>query len=259
MRRNLVMATGNSPLRYGTRLVKHTVLRFLGSRQRLLMITCLVLLVTVYLDVNFNATSFAESRPWENTVKCGVSDAGRRHLINMTDEVRQIFDQMRIVHWLFYGSLWEIRRLKFPLMWGGSVDIGVLVNRAFTNKTWGEFLAPFEAAGLIVSGNKEQLFTKGSMNFRRNPFQDLSIKVYSFYNSNGVVQRMGLQSWLFFINYKKYHTFPSSFLEPALPRVRFGTLDIHVPRGGLEILRYIYPTHWNDNVTFHCYFTKLLP
>lgn len=252
------MATGNIPLRYAARLVKQTILRPLGSRRRLLILTSLAPLVTVYLYINFNPTSFVESRPWEDKVKCGVSDAGRRHLINMTDRVRHILNQMQIVHWLFYGSLWEIRRLKFPLMWGDSVDIGILTNGAFMDKTWDEFMAPFVSAGFIVSGNKERLLFKGSMSFRRNPFKDLSVKVYTFYNCNGVVQRTGLESWLFFINYKMYHSFPASFLEPVIPWARFGSLDIHVPRGGLEILRYTYPTHWNENVTFHCQFTKQL-
>ncbi|XP_078372334.1 uncharacterized protein LOC144655996 [Oculina patagonica] len=255
----LVMATGTIPLRYAARLIKQTILRLLRSPRRLLILTCLAALVTVYLYINFNPTFFVKSRPWEDTVKCGVSDAGRRHLINMTHQVRQILDQMQIVHWLFYGSLWEIRRLKFPLMWGDAVDIGIFTNGAFTDKTWDEFLAPFVSAGFIVSGNKERLLFKGSMNFRKNPFKDLSIKVYTFYNCDGVVQRTGLESWLFYINYKMYHSFPASFLEPALPWVSFGSLDIHVPRGGLEILRYIYPKHWNRNVTFHCHVTKQLP
>ena len=252
-----VMVTANISiaLRYAARLVKHSILRLLGSRRRLLILTCLLPVVTVYLHVNFNPSTFAESRPWEDSVKCGVSDAGRRHLTSMTHQVRQILDQMKIVHWLFYGSLWEIRRLKFPLMWGDSVEIGILANGAFTDKTWDEFLVPFESAGFIVSGNKERLFIKGSMTFRRNPFTDLSVKVYTFYNCNGLVQRTGLESWLFFINYKMYHSFPASFLEPPLPWVRFGSLDIHVPRGGLEILRYTYPTHWNENITFHCHFS----
>ena len=257
-RRILVMATGKCPLRHAARLVKQTGLRLFRSWRRLLILSCIVLLVMVYFHVNLNATSFVESRPWESQEKCGVSSAGRRHLMNITNQVCQILDKMQIVHWLFYGTLWEMRRLKYPLMSGNSVDIGILANQAFTDKTWPEFMAPFKSAGFIVSGNKERLFIEGSMNFRRNPFKDLSVKVYTFYNCNGVVQRTGLWSWLFFINYKKYHSFPWSFLAPALPKVRIGSVDIPVPRGGLEILRYIYPTHWNENITSHCYFTKPL-
>lgn len=252
----LVMAMSKSPLRYGTRLVKRAMLSLLGCRQ-LVMLACLVPLITVYFQLNNNPTFFVDSRPWENTGKCGVGNASRGHLINMTEQVQQILDQMGIRYWLFYGSLWEIRRLKFALMWRGSVDIGILANKAFTGKTWSEFMAPFKSAGFIVSGNKESLLTKGSMTFRKNPFHDLSVKVYIFSYCNGVAYRPCLWSWLFFKNYKKYHTFPTWFLEPALPRVRFGSLNIPVPRGGLEILRYIYPTHWNDNVTDHCYFEKM--
>jgi len=256
--RILVMATGKCPLLHAARLVKQTGWRLFGSWRRLLILGCIVLLVMVYLHVNLNSTFFVESRPWESKEKCGVGSAGRRHLMNITNQVSQILDEMHIVHWLFYGTLWEMRRLKYPLMSGNSVDIGILANRAFTDKTWRKILAPFKSAGFIVSGNKERLFIKGSMNFRRNPFKDLVVKVYTFYNCNGIVQRTGLWSWLFFINYKKYHSFPSSFLAPALPKVRFGRVDIPVPRGGLEILRYIYPTNWNENITSHCYFTKPL-
>ena len=255
-RRILVIAAGNCPLRHAARLVKQTGFRLLGYWRRLLILSCVVLLLMAYRHVNLNPTSFVESRPWENKEKCGVSTVGRRHLMNITNQVCQILDQMHIAHWLFYGTLWEMRRLKYPLMSEDSVDIGILADRAFTNKTWREFMAPFKSAGFIVCGNKERLFIKGSMNFRRKPFKDLLVNVYTFYNCNGVVQRTGLWSWLFFINYKKYNSFPSSFLAPALPKVRFGSLDIPVPRGGLEVLRYIYPTHWNKNITSHCYFTK---
>ena len=254
----IVMATGKCPLQYAARIVKQTGLRLFGSWRRLLILSCVVLLVMAYLHVNLNATSLVESRPWESREKCGVSSTDRKHLMNITNQVCQILDEMHIVHWLFYGTLWEMRRLKFPLMSGDSVDIGILANQVFTEKTWREFIAPFKSAGFIVSGNKERLFIEGSMNFRRNPFKDLLVKVYTFYSCHGVVQRTGLWSWLFFMNYKKYHSFPSSFLAPALPKARFGTVDIPVPRGGLEILRYIYPTHWNENRTSHCYFTKPL-
>lgn len=258
MRRGILVMASKCPLRHAARLVKQIGLWLFGSWRRLLILSCIVIPVMAYFHVNLNATFFVESRPWEGQEKCGVSTAGRRHLMKITNQVCQILDKMHIVHWLFYGTLWEMRRLKYPLMSGDSVDIGILANRAFTDKTWPEFMAPFKSAGFIVSGNKERLFIKGSMNFRRNPFKDLSVKVYTFYNCNEVVQRTGLWSWLFFINYKKYHSFPSSFLAPALPKVRFGNVDIPLPRGGLEILRYIYPTHWNENVTSHCYFTKPL-
>lgn len=72
-------------------------------------------------------------------------------------------------------------------MSGDFVDIGIFVNWVFMDKMWFEFMVLFKFVGFIVFGNKECLFIKGLMNFCRNLFKDFFVKVYMFYNCNGVV------------------------------------------------------------------------
>ena len=51
-------------------------------------------------------------------------------------------------------------------------------------------------------------------------------------------------TWLFYFQYKAYHSFPARLVEQPLPKSRFRFFNMSVPREENEILKYIYPDDW---------------
>ena len=72
----------------------------------------------------------------------------------------------------------------------------------------------------------------------------LSVDLFAFYNHGGTMTRTGIESWAFALNYRIYHSFPAWLVEPELPQVKFGFFNISIPKGGIEILKHLYPFNW---------------
>ena len=75
---------------------------------------------------------------------------------------------------------------------------------------------------------------------RRKARGDLMI----FRNTSGTMNRVGIESYVFYVNYQKHHIFPSRLIEGPLPRVKFCGVEMHAPRGGLEFQKYHYRDDW---------------
>ena len=65
-----------------------------------------------------------------------------------------------------------------------------------------------------------------------------------FRNNSGVMQRVGFESYLLFLHYRKFHSFPASLAAKPLPTLEFAGLNISAPHGGVELQKYLYPTSW---------------
>ncbi len=65
-----------------------------------------------------------------------------------------------------------------------------------------------------------------------------------FRNFSGTMKRVGIESYLFSLNYKMHHSFPARLIEKPLPTSEFCGLNFSVPRNGIEIQRYHYPHDW---------------
>lgn len=65
-----------------------------------------------------------------------------------------------------------------------------------------------------------------------------------FKNYSGTMNRIGIESYVFYQNYRKHHIFPSRFIEGALPKVNFCGIEMPVPKGGLEFQKYHYQGDW---------------
>ena len=53
--------------------------------------------------------------------------------------------------------------------------------------------------------------------------------------------RSGYEPWVFYIHYRLRHSFPARLVQQPLPKVRFGSFNISFPRGGVEIMKHLYP------------------
>jgi len=146
---------------------------------------------------------------------------------------------MGVDHWLMYGSLWgPLRGIPGPLPWDDNVDIGIDGNGNFKTIPLKNFKAKFEAAGLGLIDKLQEsryLSVKG---------YGESVGLFLYYNYRGTMMRSGYESWLFYIHYRFRHSFPAKLLQHPLPKVKFGSFNISVPRGGIEIMKHLYPTNW---------------
>lgn len=65
-----------------------------------------------------------------------------------------------------------------------------------------------------------------------------------FKNYSGTMHRIGIESYVFYLNYHMHHMFPSDRIEGPLPTVNFCGVQMHAPKGGIEFQRYHYRDDW---------------
>ncbi|XP_020625367.1 fukutin-related protein-like [Orbicella faveolata] len=197
-------------------------------------------LVGMYVYINLQSFAYYTNRMWAPVVSCQNSKLEMDQLLEITYKVHKILDDMKIRHWLMYGSIWGARRIGKPLPWDNDVDIGFDGEGRFADMTLSEFLAPFTAAGLKVNNKWMQ---SGTIVIHKEDLW-LSVDLFAFYNHGGTMRRRGLEAWFFALNYRTYHSFPAWLVEPELPQVKFGFFNISIPKGGNEILKHLYPYNW---------------
>ena len=156
--------------------------------------------------------------------------------MKIANKTHFVLDSMGIEHWLMYGSLWgHLRGIPGPLPWDHDVDFGIDGNGNFGKIPLDEFKAKFKAAGLGVEDRLQE-----TSSFRIQG----SVEIFVFYNYRGTMMRSGYETWILYINYRLYHSFPARLVQQPLPKVRFGSFNIAVPREGIEMMKHLYPFNW---------------
>lgn len=87
-------------------------------RKRRLLI-CLVIglgLVGMYVYINLQSFAYYTDRMWAPVVSCQNSKSEMDQLLEITYKVHKILDDMKIRHWLMYGSIWGVHRIGKPLL-----------------------------------------------------------------------------------------------------------------------------------------------
>ena len=176
---------------------------------------------------------------WRPVPECFDSQDHTNRLTKLAHKIHLILESMGIEHWLMYGSLWgPLRGIPGPLPWDHDVDIGMNGDGNFSKIPVDEFKARFEAAGL---GVVDELKVRGSFSVLG---KNESLGLFLFYNRRGIMMRSGYEPWVLYIHYRLRHTFPARLVQQPLPKVRFGSFNISFPRGGIEIMKHLYPFNW---------------
>ena len=209
-------------------------------RRLIIRIVILLALVGLYFYINLQNFGYYTNRFWKPVVRCRSSEEEINQLLDLTYQIHKILDGMSIRHWLMYGSIWGALRIGRPLPWDNDVDIGFEGEGVFADMTMSEFVAPFKAAGLTVTNKWLQ---SGTIVISKEGLW-LSLDLFAFYDDRGTMRRRGLESWVFALNYRTYHSFPKWVVEPELPKTKFGFFNISIPKGGIEILKHLYPYNW---------------
>ena len=217
-----------------------------NSRRRLkLTVVVFVAFVLMYVGLSFmNFSPYTGNKVWKTTPPCFDSNKPRTSLVKLAHKMHLILDSMGIEHWLMYGSLWgPLRGIPGPLPWDYDVDIGINGDDGnFSKVPFEEFKARFTSAGLKVTD--KSLRSGNLMLVDQNSENGEKGEVFIFYNHRGVMTLAGYETWIFYINYRVYNSFPAVLVKQPLPKVRFGFFNISAPRGGIEIMKYLYPFSW---------------
>ena len=169
---------------------------------------------------------------------CHRSPKHLRELVKLVEDASMIMDSLNITNFLLYGSLWGVCRFRGPLPWDHDADFGIIGDERYHAVKKCDFVKAFEAKGIRVN---DDWFTM-SYGLKRGPTASLGVFVYV--NDGGKMKRPAPESWIGFVHYNLYHTFPAWMARTPLPTKRFGWFNARVPRGGCEILKHLYPFHW---------------
>ena len=200
------------------------------------------IVIIIFLKINLTTPGrYAGNKPWSPSPKCKNSQQEIDRLVQLTYKVHAILENMGIDCWLMYGSIWgPLRGLEGPLPWDDDVDLAINGDGQFSQMTFEEFKALFTVLGLSV----ESRLWQSSLIVISEKGRWPSLDLFVFYDYNGMMKRPGIESWLMPINYRLYHTFPSSLVKQRLPKVKFGFFNISIPRNGIEVMKHLYPHNW---------------
>ncbi|EDO41158.1 predicted protein [Nematostella vectensis] len=146
---------------------------------------------------------------------------------------------MELPHWLMYGSIYGAMRYDAPLPWDNDVDMGMR-REDFDSIDFMEFSAKFKAAGIEFRNGLAQA---GKFHFTKIGGK-LEVDLFLFRDYGGVLWRTGIEPWLLYVHYRRHHTFPTWLVKLPLPKTKFGSFEIGLPRGEFEILKHLYPDDW---------------
>ena len=184
------------------------------------------------------------TKPWFPSAACSQTAEYRANLIQLAYKTHSILDNLGIEHWLMYGSLWgPLRGFEGSLPWDYDVDYGVNAsNGIFGKMNLEEFKDKFTAAGMTVI---DKVQSKSSLALEAN---GTAVDLLLYYDHKDYMKRFGFETWLFYIHYRLYHSFPTRLVQKPLPKVKFGFFNISVPREGIEIMKYLYRNNWRKVV-----------
>ena len=198
---------------------------------------------TMYYLFNMqNLGRYTGRNPFNTVMKCrNLTKLQMDQLLSLSYKVHQVLEELRVEHWLMYGSLLGALRGHAPLAWDDDTDIGLDGDGRLKTLSKTVLIEKLKSVGAryvddcrardglikIFDGNSE-----------------FSVDLVIFNRSGKWMKRPGWATWLFYFQYNKFHTFPAKLIEKPLPKIQFGFFNILAPRGGKEILKYLYPTDW---------------
>lgn len=134
--------------------------------------------------------------------------------------------------------MWGALRYQAPLPWDTDVDLGVQrkdIERVPKNL----FRYFFYSKNISIYYSTWGGYYRVTRNGAR-----ADLMLFDYFSNNGYIERVGLESYIFYVNYKKMHAFPSRLVQKPLPMLPFAGRDMPVPRDGLEVQKYHYPYDW---------------
>ena len=208
-----------------------------------IVLNTLTVVSTIYFLISTQTYArYTGRHPFNPTMKCrNLTELQMDQLLNLSYKVHQVLDELGVEHWLMYGSLLGALRGHAPLAWDDDADIGL--DGDGTLKTLSKF-AFFEKLKSVGAKRLNDFWCRDGLITIHDANSEFSVDLVVFNRSGKWMNRRGWATWLLYFQYDNFHTFPAKLIEHPLPKIQFGFFNISAPRGGKEILKYIYPTDW---------------
>ena len=150
-------------------------------------------------------------------------------LLSLSYKVHQVLDELGVEHWLMYDSLLGALRGHAPLVWDDDADIGLDGDGRLKTLSETAFIEKLKSVG---AKRLDYFWSRDGLIKIHDGNSEFTVDLMIFNRSGKWMKRPGWATWLLYFQYNNFHTFPAELIEqPA-------------PRGGKEILKYIYPTDW---------------
>ncbi|XP_065659349.1 ribitol 5-phosphate transferase FKRP isoform X3 [Hydra vulgaris] len=195
----------------------------------------IVVLAMVYFLISINTEGFYMIR---TKGRCNNTMAEMKELRELILDTHYTLNLFKVTHFLAYGSLWGALRYNDIIPWDYDFDFGIVQ----------EDIQSLDADKMIDAFIKKDIKLEysaygGFYKVRRHNVSG-DLMVFSEYYQDGIMRRTGFESWIFFIQYRWYHQFPSYLIKKPLPLHQFIGKDLPVPRDGIEIQKHFYPNNW---------------
>ena len=210
----------------------------------LIILLSIITVATIiyYLISTQNLARYTGLHPFNPTMKCrNLTKLQMDKLLSLSYKVHQVLDELRVEHWLMYGSLLGALRGHAPLAWDDDTDIGLDGDGGLKALSKTVFIEKLKSVGVKRVGD---FWWRDGLISIHDGDSEFSVDLVIFNRSGKWMKRPGWATWLLYFQYNNFHTFPAKLIEKPLPKIQFGFFNISAPKGGKEILKYIYPTDW---------------
>ena len=170
-----------------------------------------------------------------------VTKPQMNQFLDLSYKVHQVLDELEVKHWLMYGSLVGALLSHAPLTWDDETVIGLDGDGRLRTLSKTTFIEKLKSVG---AKHVDDFWSRDGLIKIQDENSEISVDLVIFNRSGKWMKRPGWATWLFYFQYNRFHTFPAKLIEKPLPKIQFGFFNISVPKGGKEILKYIYPTDW---------------
>ncbi|XP_020622432.1 uncharacterized protein LOC110060030 [Orbicella faveolata] len=217
------------------------------SFRKILNLFILLNIITVvsiiyYLISTQTFARYTGRHPFNPIMKCrNLTNLQMDQLLSLSYKVHQVLDELRVEHWLMYGSLLGALRGHAPLAWDDDVDIGLDGDGTLKTLSKTAFIEKLKS---VSAKQIDDFRPRDGLIKIHDGNSEFSVDLVVFNRSGKWMKRLGWATWLLYFQYNNFHTFPAKLIEQPLPKIQFGFFSISAPRGGKEILKYIYPTDW---------------
>ena len=228
---------------YGPQQISPNISCFRKNLKLFILLSIITLVTTLYYFISTqNFGRYVGHHPLNPTMKCrNLTKPQMDQLLSLSYKVHQVLDELGVEHWLMYGSLIGALRGHAPLVWDDDADIGVDGDGRLNTLSKTAFIEKLKSVGVK---RLDYFWSRDGLIKIHDGNSEFTVDLMIFNRSGKWMKRRGWATWLFYFQYNHFHTFPAELIAQPLPRIQFGFFNISAPRGGKEILKYIYPTDW---------------